>query len=64
MLNGNSTIVLLIVGLKIFSITETFRRKSESLIRFELNYYYATKRDLKNATAVDTSKFVKKSWFS
>ena len=64
MLNGNSTIVLLIVGLKIFSITVTFRRKSESLIIFELNYYYETKGDLKNATAVDTSKFVLKSWFS
>ena len=36
-----------------FSRTETIMRKSK-------NWNYATKADLRNATSVDTSKFVKK----
>ena len=67
MLNAEAMIFLLIVGLitkisldKTSYFPEPYNR-SRNKIKVELDLSnYATKSDLKNATGVDTSKFVKK----
>ena len=67
MLNAEAMILLLIVGLitkisldKTSYFPEPYNR-SRNKIKVELDLSnYATRSDLKNATGVDTSKFVKK----
>ena len=55
-LNGNTMIVLLIVGL---IMSECFPKSKSSVGRAKVVSNYAAEADLKNATGVDTSKSVK-----